>query len=1133
MLGKTKDQTSQDIPSKTFVGVRFVLLGFDPADVKKVRSKLVHGGGVDVGQYGPSCTHLIVDKLIYDDPICVAARTDGKILVTGLWVDHSVDTGMPVDPTSVMYRPLKDLNGIPGAKSLVVCLTGYQRQDREDIMTMVALMGANFSKPLVASKVTHLICYKFEGEKYELAKKIRKIKLVNHRWLEDCLQAWKLLPDTNYAKSGYELEMMEIEAKDSEEQEAQAIAKNQLDISPRVLHTPVIRARPSPQQDASRSLLGAQGSNNLSSFLNNSKRIVSADETLSVQTSNLPDSHKKHSEVVGSSDNRTLGNATCGRSSDQPLKTYKRIVNSPLKTNERMPNSTKEDSSLKTNERTSNPTKDGKGLASTFGSAMRSDQSDAAKLSTISYTRKTVRKDSLPMLTAETLSNLSRLCKIDVDESKNKGFDMSLFMVEQPKDGTDSDGFRTPKKAELHHEGGKSGTVTEKRKIAVSYESSKSQKRSHDSKMSGRMGSSEPQVLLNAVTSKNMPDTNLETPQSSSIELKKMSLPSETGTEDVSGAVSAHSNGGKPPEELLDVVVPSAKSKRLEIEMSDGSSLKLSSGENGNILPKPLRRKVIAKKSMGSRQKIGPGNTKNQKCNICPDKAALQSDVVNGSIGRKETEDGKMIFVNANIDIVPPSISGDKANLMEMDVDSVVKSMVGAENKAGRSTNEETEAPGKKEHEYEFDARKDGDRPELIDESCKADIGINRESDSMQLITTKRDAKSLRTIDASKVSDEGDNGYEFKKAVCGRRKEPDQSICKDDVGEEEVTADKEGPSCKTLNKPDTCATGIQKSKKGGNRQESKSENNNEKIDHRKGKSIRNTTNKNKKSKTENLTEVKENRPVEIEDQSVNHGKKLVRKAVLKAGVTDPDSAQVERIQEFKIEPICFILSGHKVQRKEFQKIIKRLKGRVSRDSHEWSYQATHFVLPGPIRRTEKFFAAAASGRWILKADYLTASDQAGRFLGEEPYEWHGNSLSEDGTISLEAPRRWRLLRERTGHGAFYGMQIIVYGECIAPSLDTLKRVVKAGGGTILATSPPYTRFLKSGVDFAIVSPGMPRVDMWVQEFFRHEIPCILADYLVEYVCKPRYSLEKHVQYNTHAWAKRSFSNLQRRSEEID
>lgn len=98
--------------------------------------------------------------------------------------------------------------------------------------------------------------------------------------------------------------------------------------------------------------------------------------------------------------------------------------------------------------------------------------------------------------------------------------------------------------------------------------------------------------------------------------------------------------------------------------------------------------------------------------------------------------------------------------------------------------------------------------------------------------------------------------------------------------------------------------------------------------------------------------------------------------------------------------------------------------------------------------------------------------------------------------------------------------------------DTLKRVVKAGDGTILATSPPYTRILKAGVDFAIVSPSMPRVDSWVQEFLRHEIPCVAADYLVEYVCKPGYSLEKHVLYKTHSWAEKSFSKLLSCSEEI-
>lgn len=76
-------------------------------------------------------------------------------------------------------------------------------------------------------------------------------------------------------------------------------------------------------------------------------------------------------------------------------------------------------------------------------------------------------------------------------------------------------------------------------------------------------------------------------------------------------------------------------------------------------------------------------------------------------------------------------------------------------------------------------------------------------------------------------------------------------------------------------------------------------------------------------------------------------------------------------------------------------------------------------------------------RWILKKDYISDSSKAGKFLAGEPYEWYKSGLSEDGTINLEAPRKWRLQRERTGHGAFYGMRIVIYGECIAPSLVCL------------------------------------------------------------------------------------------------
>lgn len=133
-------------------------------------------------------------------------------MVNSAWVDHGLNIGAPVEldsSSSILYQPVKDLKGIVGAESLVVCLAGYKNQDHENIMRMVSMMGANISKPLLANKVTHLICYKFEGDKYELAKKMQKIKLVNHRWLEDCLKAWEILPECNYNKSTQDIEIME------------------------------------------------------------------------------------------------------------------------------------------------------------------------------------------------------------------------------------------------------------------------------------------------------------------------------------------------------------------------------------------------------------------------------------------------------------------------------------------------------------------------------------------------------------------------------------------------------------------------------------------------------------------------------------------------------------------------------------------------------------------------------------------------------------------------------------------------------------------------------------------------------------------------------------------------------------
>ncbi|KAK2649611.1 hypothetical protein Ddye_017100 [Dipteronia dyeriana] len=1195
-----------DFPSKTFLGVRFVLCGFDLINERKVRSKLVDGGGIDVDQYSQNCSHVIVDKLVYDAPVCVAARTDGKTLVTALWVDHSFDVGIPVDATSIMYRPLKDLNGIPGAKSLVVCLTGYQRQDRDDIMTMVGLMGAQFSKPLVANKVTHLICYKFEGEKYELAKKIKKIKLVNHCWLEDCLRDWELLPEDNYVRSsGYELEMMEIEAKDSEE-EAEAYTSKEfggrdMHKSPHSLKAgmPVACESPKSAIEVSpvlpNSTVPADPSDvfNSKDMLSTPGRVRKSPQASSFDNFNVP-------EVHGFEDAGTLRNVV----------------------HETTPKSATVDN----------------GLVSTSKTAEKPSHSES-KFSSTSYTRKTCRKSPQSTSLSKHVSGyVSHSPQANVSVSKvNDVFDILSSKVEHLEARTATGYIETPQKeGDSCHEEEFRGVLPQKRMTDISGVSSKLRRISQNARscdVESPPVNHKTQVLeskssvchplenndyfspanndhytnaaanLNAAVNSH---ASASTASPSSLNTKSLSpdlhsfgtVTLETRKNDNSDnktpgtykgskespvaskrdigdfdmrSSSVVGEAEKLQNQPLIVEVSSTRNRDPEMDQSHRHvDLDLCQGGNDKLVAKPVRTKKVSKKT------LGPRPTANQKGSIYYNKTACLTDPAVCLSEGEERSNEKFSRVH-ELEKSPPTTSAEAVK--EADTKIVTKYGNDIINKT-ESMDDETEAPDEKD-ELEFGKTLNGEISEVVELLHKEDTMMTIEP-GVSHVT--KDFKVGTYDDDEMAAKEMMNGTEQGTMVGGKKLPLDESTAKGEDMGGNIIKGKKRPSGKTKAKAVLADKKTMKSKQivggEGTLDEKKAkekvelppasilessmaiEKVNKPVDGDQNSCLDESTtkaedmgrkiNKGRKrpsgkaeaktvaapaSKLASSTEAeKENKPVFDGDQNSSPG---VGKSVLKSANTttklnkkvvhaNSNSTPVGRVlSELKSEPSWFILSGHspRLQRKEFQQIIRRLKGKFYRDSHQWSYQGTHFIAPNPLRRTEKFFAAAASGRWILKTDYLSACSQAGKFLPEEPYEWHKNGLNEDGAISLKAPRKWRLLRERTGHGAFYGMHIIVYGECIAPRLDTLKRAVKAGDGNILATSPPYSRFLKSGVDFAIVSPGTLRVDMWVQEFLKHEIPCVVADYLVEFVCKPGYPLDKYVLYNTHSWAEKSFANM--------
>ncbi|CAA7027719.1 unnamed protein product [Microthlaspi erraticum] len=91
-----------------------------------------------------------------------------------------------------------------GMEKVIATVTGYHGAERFKLIKLIAHTGANYVGTM-RSSITHLVCWKFEGQKYSLAKKFNTI-VVNHQWVEACVREGRLVPEAPYTlKSGEEV----------------------------------------------------------------------------------------------------------------------------------------------------------------------------------------------------------------------------------------------------------------------------------------------------------------------------------------------------------------------------------------------------------------------------------------------------------------------------------------------------------------------------------------------------------------------------------------------------------------------------------------------------------------------------------------------------------------------------------------------------------------------------------------------------------------------------------------------------------------------------------------------------------------------------------------------------------------
>eukprot|EP00850_Spirogloea_muscicola_P019053 SM000182S03943 [mRNA] locus=s182:90344:95712:- [translate_table: standard] len=962
-----------------FGGVTAVLAGFTELTERQVAATIREHDGNVLSRYDTSCSHVIVCNLALGDPICMAAKKDGKVLVTNRWVEDCLTAKMAIAPGKILYQPVKDVKGIPSASELVISLTGYQGKLRRDIMLLAEMMGATFSKQLHANRVSHLICCRFEGEKYNLAVKTGRIVIINHLWLEDCLRFWEVLPPDKYcARYGpisrllNPLSMMQMSV---------GKTMTSLELLFAVTHgDDVLKSEaeavqlvavgsdrmPLDREDAD----AAKDMNNREAAVGMAVEIIrtaagaAADVDLDALTQ--PEDDPDEAVTFEQCEVESVPSVSVREKhvdADLSTRPCNPLISTPSSTAAKQSTSTCQASAFK--------------QAPSHQEALSGDRrNDSDLLGARQVTHDEATGSVVNDKQDGQLQNIQRLTSQLPDEKAEQERGRGVDQVNRQQQGSE---------AGCAQESAKQVGIPAPSKSAARSGRWRQVNRDDEWLVYTRDASETERALKAGVNSRDI-----------GFGLASKNLGSRSEGD---GAALWCSKDGK-----------DTPSSRQAGDSLTGVQSVLHMPDVGSSKEEVVGSPIQPQLYHSSEGKL-PGQEANREDEVLREPLERKGCNVGVNLGRKRCQSRSS---SQDADQDTEGRAGDTSihKLFAEDPAFVCAPQDGV-NKGLPVI-----SPLSRSRHPSLKRR----RPQLPGETLVVSYS---EFGAHQASIDKADIDSSTV---SEQSDEADNRVTAKLSISSHL-----HFC-------DIATRKARPDCGQPTKKDNLTSRSS-------------------AESRQGLDIVSTS---------------------AEDNFCS------------SDTVGPDKTLLDRLT-------CS--TQQSVIKSRYEGIIKKLGGKLCRDQQQWDERTTHVILPEPLRRTEKFFAGAAAGRWLLKPSYLDASLAANNFVAELDHEWFGDGANEDGSIQLAAARCWREQRQISSCAAFQDLKAVIHGDLVSPPTGILVRGITAGNGVMVGTGPPFARAIAGGLDLAIIGPAISREDPWVIRLLDAGVGCVAPDFLVELIAK--------------------------------